>query len=108
ELQPSFEVVLPSSQVSLPATMPSPHWPATHAASGVGQDQPFSIWQVELQPSPDTSFPSSHASPVSTMPSPHVIFVHLPPFGVPPSPAPASPALPTGHSHPGSTWQVDE
>src|SRR5579863_4888251 len=67
EEQPSPSTVLPSSHCSLPATLPSPHWAARHAAMG-GHTQPHStILQSAEQPSPLTVLPSSQASSPSIM-----------------------------------------
>jgi len=62
--------VLPSSQVSPPATMPSPQT-VTQPLGVPVHDQPGSILQVALQPSALVRFPSSHVSPDPSTPSPH-------------------------------------
>jgi hypothetical protein len=63
--QPSPLVVLPSSQVSLPSSTPSPHLTTgqVQAFPGVEQMQPVSSWQVLEQPSLLTVLPSSQDSP---------------------------------------------
>jgi hypothetical protein len=62
----------PLSQVSNPATIPSPHIAATHASPAVGQTQPDSRWQVAEQPSSGVVLPSSQVSVPSILPLPHV------------------------------------
>jgi hypothetical protein len=62
ELHPSPEVVLPSSQPSVPTRTPSPQALAMHFPPAVGHVQPLSTWQVAEQPSLATAFPSSHVS----------------------------------------------
>ncbi len=71
ELQPSPSVVLPSSQVSLPPTTPSPHR-ISHWLGWPWQEYPFSMWQAASQPSPLLVLPSSQVSPSlgSTKPLP--------------------------------------
>src|ERR1019366_3347272 len=68
EEQPSPDTALPSSHVSDPVTLPSPHFTVEmHGAPGVGQKKFGSIVQTALQPSPDTALPSSHCSPISRL-----------------------------------------
>ena len=91
--QPSNELVLPSSQPSRPAWIPSPHAAAEQAeavAASPVQDQPASIWQVAEHPSPESVLPSSHPSEPTTWPSPqmegqgHVATSSVEGQGVPP------------------------
>ncbi len=65
--QPSPETALPSSRtVSLPLTLPSPHFTVeTQGDPGVGQTKLGSTVHVALHPSPETVLPSSHCSPMS-------------------------------------------
>src|SRR5580700_4722019 len=68
ELQPSPEVVLPSSHCSPGNTSPSPH-----TAVHVPPVQCGSMVHVGEQPSYGMVLPSSHSSEPSLMPSPHVV-----------------------------------
>src|SRR3954469_14428195 len=70
-LQPCRLSTLPSSQVSVPARMLSPHCLATHGMFCAVHFQPLSSWQLLEQPSPPFGLPSSHTSPVSMTPLPH-------------------------------------
>jgi hypothetical protein len=97
-LQPSDDIVFPSSHCSPASTVPLPQtggvvvwtqgWPA------VVQDQPCSTAHEAEHPSPEVVFPSSHASLPSIFPSPHtctIVETH------------GCPAV--GHMYPGSIWQ---
>src|SRR5262245_35326199 len=68
-LHPSAPAMLPSSQASEAATIPSPHT-AVHTLGDPPQEKPVSIWQTLLQPSPSAPLPSSHPSEPATAPSP--------------------------------------
>src|SRR5215217_436925 len=72
--QPSLAVVLPSSQASEEALMPSPHVTAQTDGLPV-QPWPGSIAQVAAQPSPLAVLPSSHSSPLSSIALPHTLAV---------------------------------
>src|SRR6267154_2795336 len=91
--QPSFASGLPSSHVSVPATLPSPHLTVdTHFCPGVRQLKFCSmVLQSAEQPSPDSLLPSSHTSPSAaacSTPSPQpLLSTSLPP-------APPLPPLP--------------
>src|SRR5258708_22180249 len=68
-LQPSPELLLPSSHSSEPSCTPLPQVVCTQGWPGVGHIQAFlcvgpglSSWHVELQPSPARVLPSSHCS----------------------------------------------
>ncbi len=52
-LQPSPEVLFPSSQASAPARRPSPHWAARQTEKE--QSQPGSTAQVDEHPSPEAA-----------------------------------------------------
>src|SRR5699024_3490349 len=82
----------PVSQVSSPATMPSPQPADSQGVSGASQTHPLSSLQFLEHPSPETVFPSSHSSFPAIMPSPHAAATQ--PF--PP------------HTQPSSSWQVLE
>src|SRR5690606_14119947 len=71
-LQPSPEELSPSSQVSSPVILLSPHSTVlTQGSPGVGQTTLSSSSQLAVQPSPDSPLPSSHVSPATLMrPSP--------------------------------------
>src|SRR5262245_18450638 len=68
-LQPSFAVLLLSSQVSFGCKMPSPH--LKQALPDVGHFQPVSKSQIEEQPSRLEELPSSQSSVLSCTPLPH-------------------------------------
>jgi hypothetical protein len=68
--QPSKGMVLPSSQLSAPSTMPSPQMVGVQTLGLPLHLWPISTLHVGEQPSPATVFPSSHCSGKATMPSP--------------------------------------
>src|SRR5688572_16839158 len=71
-LQPSPPTLLPSSQVSLPVTLESPHTTVdTHVPPPGGQSKFGStVWQLAEQPSPPMLLPSSQFSLTDFEPSP--------------------------------------
>jgi hypothetical protein len=97
--QPSAGVALPSSHVSVPIRLPSPHF--TRLTQGKpGSRQPWSRSTAEqsaAQPSPELAFASSHASsrPGSILPLPHPTAqsspLHAPDAPPPPATPPAPP-----------------
>lgn len=73
--QPPHAIVLPSSQVSAPTRIPSPHTSEQSegcVGGSLSHVHPISTWHAALQPSPSASASSSQPSPSSMLPSPHV------------------------------------
>src|SRR5262247_334812 len=68
--QPSKGRALPSSQLSVPSTTPSPHVVGVQALGLPVHFQPISTLQVAEQPSPAVAFPSSQSSGRTCTPSP--------------------------------------
>src|SRR5262245_14187330 len=68
--QPSNGSGLPSSQLSVPSTLPSPHVVCVQVLGAPLHFQPSSTLQVAEQPSPAVVLPSSHSSGSTTTPSP--------------------------------------
>src|SRR5690606_9042856 len=69
-LQPSKGTLLPSSQLSAPSILPSPHTYFVHLLGEPSHLCPRSMRQRESQPSPSLTPPSSQPSFGSTFPSP--------------------------------------
>ena len=97
--QPSPSVRLPSSQVSLGSSVPSPHSRRCPSASHVLE-----------QPSPSMTFPSSHCSPTVTTPLPQAVTVQFESQPSPSTPFASSQAssvsmAPSPHAEPVVDWQ---
>src|SRR5512133_787069 len=71
EKQPSNGIVLPSSQLSAPSILPSPHVVGVQVLGVPSHLYPISYLQLGEQPSPAFVLPSSQSSGNAITPSPH-------------------------------------